>query len=153
TDKQVLRLLGQLERILHAVACDPHQPHTSIMFLSEEERHTLLHTWNQTDVSYPQDKTLQQLFEVQVEITPDNVALVFEGETLTYRQLNERANQLANAIRVHYQQQKNAPLQAGTLIALYLDRSLEMVISILAVLKAGGAYVPISPAYPAERVN
>ncbi|WP_145956904.1 non-ribosomal peptide synthetase, partial [Xenorhabdus miraniensis] len=153
TDKQVLRLLGQLERILHAVACDPHQPHTSIMFLSEEERHTLLHTWNQTDVSYPQDKTLQQLFEAQVEITPDNVALVFEGETLTYRQLNERANQLASAIREHYQQQKNAPLQAGTLIALYFDRSLEMVISILAVLKAGGAYVPISPAYPAERVN
>ncbi|WP_187655693.1 condensation domain-containing protein, partial [Xenorhabdus sp. PB62.4] len=162
-DKQALRLLRQLERILYAVACDPHQPHTSIMFLSQEERHTLLHTWNQTDVPYPQDKTLQQLFEAQVEITPNDVALVFEGETLTYRQLNERANQLAHAIRGHYQQQcdqqqcdqqqRNAPLQADTPIALYLDRCPEMVVSMLAVLKAGAAYVPIAPAYPAERVN
>ncbi|WP_235428074.1 non-ribosomal peptide synthetase [Xenorhabdus khoisanae] len=168
TGEQAQRLLDQLERILHAAACDPHQPHTSMMFLSEGERHTLLHIWNQTNVSYPQDQSLQQLFEAQVETTPDNVALVFEGETLTYRQLNERANQLAHAIRGNYQQQydqqqcdqqlcdqqqRNAPLQADTPIALYLDRSPEMVISMLAVLKAGGAYVPISPEYPAERVS
>ncbi|WP_338805220.1 amino acid adenylation domain-containing protein [Xenorhabdus griffiniae] len=153
TDKQAQRLLHQLERILHAVAGDPHQLHTAILFLSEAERYTLLHTWNQTDAPYPQDKTVQQLFEVQAERTPDNVALVFEGETLTYLQLNQRANQLARVIREHYQQHKNAPLPADTPIALYLDRSLEMVISILAVLKAGGAYVPISPAYPPERVQ
>ncbi|WP_228005720.1 non-ribosomal peptide synthetase [Xenorhabdus sp. BG5] len=153
TDKQAQRLLYQLERILHAVACDPHQLHTSILFLSEEERHTLLHTWNQTDAPYPQDKTLQQRFEVQAEKTPDNVALVFEGEILTYRQLNQRANQLARVIRERFQQYNDAPLQADTPIALYLDRSLEMVISILAVLKAGGAYVPISPEYPPERVQ
>ncbi|KGM27010.1 hypothetical protein KS18_16490, partial [Photorhabdus luminescens] len=60
-------------------ACNPDQLHTSITFLSETERHTLLHRWNQTDAPYPQDKTLQQLFEAQVESTPDNVALVFEG--------------------------------------------------------------------------
>ncbi|WP_323855991.1 non-ribosomal peptide synthetase [Xenorhabdus koppenhoeferi] len=153
TNKQAQRLLYQVERILHAVACDPYQSHTSVMLLSEEERHTLLHSWNQTDTPYPQDKTLQQLFEAQVEKTPDSVALVFEGETLTYRQLNERANQLACVIREHYQQQLNAPMQADTLIALYLDRSLEMVVSILAVLKAGGAYVPISPEYPSERTR
>ncbi|OTA15882.1 peptide synthase [Xenorhabdus vietnamensis] len=153
TDKQVQRLLCQLERILHAVACDPYQPHASIMFLSEDERHTLLHTWNQTDTPYPQDKTLQQLFEAQVEKTPDSVALVFEGEMLTYRQLNQRANQLARVIREHCWRHNNAPMQADTPIALYLDRSLEMVISILAVLKAGGAYVPISPEYPPERVQ
>ncbi|MDC9590220.1 amino acid adenylation domain-containing protein [Xenorhabdus sp. XENO-10] len=153
TDKQAQRLLCQLERILYAVSCDPHQPHASIMFLSEEERHTLLHTWNQTDAPYPQDETLQQLFEAQAERTPDNVALVFEGETLTYRQLNEQANQLAGVIRESCQQQRNAPMQADTPIALYLNRSLDMVISILAVLKAGGAYVPISPEYPSERVN
>ncbi|WP_444876157.1 amino acid adenylation domain-containing protein [Xenorhabdus yunnanensis] len=153
TDKQVQRLLSQLERILHTVACDPHQPHASIMFLSEGERQTLLHTWNQTDALYPQDKTLQQLFEAQVERTPDNVALVFEGETLTYRQLNQQANQLAGVIRERCQQYHAAPLQADTPIALYLDRSLDMVISMLAVLKAGGAYVPISPEYPSERVQ
>ncbi|WP_148886211.1 non-ribosomal peptide synthetase, partial [Xenorhabdus doucetiae] len=82
----------------------------------------------------------------QTERTPDKVALVFEGETLTYRQLNQRANQLAAVIRQY-------SLQANTPIALYLDRSLEMVISMLAVLKAGGAYVPISPEYPPERVQ
>ncbi|MBD2798434.1 AMP-binding protein, partial [Xenorhabdus sp. 18] len=146
TDKQAQRLLCQLERILHVAANDPHQPHTSIQFLSEEEHYTLLHNWNQTDAPYPQDKTLPQRFEAQAEKTPDKVALVFEGETLTYRQLNQRANQLAAVIRQY-------SLQANTPIALYLDRSLEMVISILAVLKAGGAYVPISPAYPPERVQ
>ncbi|MDX7992683.1 non-ribosomal peptide synthetase, partial [Xenorhabdus littoralis] len=153
TDKQAQRLLYQIERILHAVACDPNQPHTSVMLLSEEERHTLLHSWNQTDAPYPQDKTLPQLFEAQVEKTPDNVALQFEGETLTYRQLNERANQLACVIREHCQQRLDAPMQADIPIALYLDRSLEMVVSILAVLKAGGTYVPISPEYPSERVQ
>ncbi|WP_275363061.1 amino acid adenylation domain-containing protein, partial [Xenorhabdus bovienii] len=81
------------------------------------------------------------------------MALVFEGAALTYRQLNERANQLAVVIREHYQQQRHAPMSADTPIALYLDRSLEMVISMLAVLKAGGAYVPISPAYPPERTR
>ncbi|TNH43059.1 non-ribosomal peptide synthetase [Photorhabdus luminescens] len=153
TEAQTQRVLTQLERILHAAACNPDQSHTSISFLSEAERHTLLHHWNQTDAPYPQDKTLQQLFEAQVENTPDNVALVFDGESLTYRQLNERANQLAYAIREHYQQHHNVPMQADTPIALYLDRSLDMVISILAVLKAGGAYVPISPEYPSERVR
>ncbi|MBS9435527.1 condensation domain-containing protein, partial [Photorhabdus hainanensis] len=153
TEAQTQRLLGQLERILHAAACNPDQLHTSITFLSEAERHTLLHRWNQTDAPYPQDKTLQQLFEAQVESTPDNVALVFEGESLTYRQLNERVNQLAYAIRERCQPHHHVPMQADTPIALYLDRSLDMVISILAALKAGGAYVPISPEYPLERVR
>ncbi|WP_339379120.1 amino acid adenylation domain-containing protein [Xenorhabdus lircayensis] len=151
--EQAQRLLRQLERILHAVTRDPHQPHPSVTFLSDEEHHTLLHSWNQTDVPYPQNQTLQQQFEIQAKTTPDHVALVFEAETLTYRQLNERANQLAVVIREHYQQQHNKPMPADTPIALYLDRSLEMVISMLAVLKAGGAYVPVSPAYPPERTR
>ncbi|PHM39368.1 peptide synthase [Xenorhabdus mauleonii] len=153
TNKQAQRLLGQIERILYAVASDPYQPHTSVSFLSEEERHILLHTWNQTDVPYPQDKTLQQQFEIQAATNPDNVALIFEEEMLTYRQLNEKSNQLAAVIRENYLQQHHTPMQAGTPIALYLDRSPEMVVSILAVLKAGGAYVPISPEYPPERVQ
>ncbi|CDG21267.1 Putative Phenylalanine racemase (ATP-hydrolyzing) (fragment) [Xenorhabdus poinarii G6] len=153
TAQQAQRLLDQLERILHAVACHPHQAHSSIQLLSEKERHTLLHTWNQTDAPYPQDKTLHQLFEAQVTKTPDEVALIFGTEALTYRQLNAQANQLAGVIRERYQQHHHASVQAGMPIALYFDRSLEMVISILAVLKAGGAYVPISPEYPAQRVQ
>ncbi|MCJ8273050.1 MAG: amino acid adenylation domain-containing protein, partial [Psychrosphaera sp.] len=86
--------------------------------------------------------TLHQLFEAQAAQTPDNIALVFEGQSLTYQALNERANQLAHVI---------GPCEPDTLIALYLDRSLDMVISILAVLKAGGAYVPVSPDYPQQR--
>ncbi|WP_426578546.1 amino acid adenylation domain-containing protein [Xenorhabdus stockiae] len=153
TEEQAQRLLEQIERILHAVACYPEQLHTTITCLSEAEHHTLLHSWNQTDAPYPQDKTLPQLFEAQVARTPDHVALVFEGESLTYHQLNQRANQLAHAIRERYQKQHHQTMQADTPIALYFDRSPEMIISILAVLKAGGAYVPVSPEYPTERVQ
>ncbi|MEX0448014.1 amino acid adenylation domain-containing protein, partial [Xenorhabdus sp. SGI246] len=158
-DKQAQHLLCQIEGILSAVVHDPHQLASTVLFLDDTERHTLLYSWNQTDVPYPQDRTLQQQFEAQVVATPDNIALVFEGETLTYRQLNERVNQLAFAIRQHYQRkhydqrQHYAPMPVDTPVALFLDRSLEMVISMLAVLKAGGAYVPVSPQYPAERVQ
>ncbi|MDE9467184.1 non-ribosomal peptide synthetase [Xenorhabdus bovienii] len=102
---------------------------------------------------YQQKETLTQLFERQAEKTPDHIALVFEGETLSYRQLNEWANQLAMLLRERYQHQHNKPMPVETLVALYLDRNLDMVVSILAVLKAGGAYVPVSPEYPAERVR
>ncbi|MBD2824488.1 non-ribosomal peptide synthetase [Xenorhabdus szentirmaii] len=149
----ITRMADIYQHVLAAFAADQKQALFELDPLSAQERHTLLHTWNQTDVPCPQDKTLQQQLEAQVEETPDNVALVFEGKTLTYHQLNERANQLAWAIRIHHQQRFDAPMPADTPIALYLDRSLEMVISILAVLKAGGAYVPILPSYPPERVN
>ncbi|MBS9431026.1 AMP-binding protein, partial [Photorhabdus akhurstii] len=147
------RLAGIYQRVLEAFVADQTQSLSEIDILSAQERYTLLHCWNQTDAPYPQDKTLQQLFEAQVESTPDNVALVFEGESLTYRQLNERVNQLAYVLRERCQQHHHVPVQADTPIALYLDRSLDMVISILAALKAGGAYVPISPEYPLERVR
>ncbi|WP_298776679.1 non-ribosomal peptide synthetase, partial [uncultured Shewanella sp.] len=145
------RLLNQLRLMLTRVSEQPHLPQQALSLVSDAERHTLLQEWNDTDAPYPHDKTLQQLFEEQVEKTPDNIALVFEEVSLTYQALNERANQLAHHIRAQYQAQHNQPLQPDTLIALYLDRSLEMVISILAVLKAGGAYVPISPEYPQAR--
>ncbi len=152
-ESTIMRLAGMYQRILTAFAADQKQSLSGIDILSAQERHTLLHHWNQTDTAYPQDKTLQQLFEEQVEKTPDNTALVFEGERLTYRQLNERANQLAYVLRERYQQQMHNMIQSDTPIALYLDRSPEMIISILAVLKAGGTYVPVSPEYPAERVQ
>ncbi|WP_298776746.1 AMP-binding protein, partial [uncultured Shewanella sp.] len=141
------------QQALVALLDEPRSEIGKIDLLSVAERHTLLQEWNDTDAPYPQDKTLQQLFEAQVEKTPDNIALVFsnnqfDDEQLTYAELNARANQLAHHIRIQYQAQHNQPLAPDTLIALYLDRSLEMVISILAVLKAGGAYVPISPEYP-----
>ncbi len=108
---------------------------------------------NDTDEPYPMDKTLTQLFEAQVDKTPNNIALVFAEQKLTYGQLNEKVNQLAHAIRAHYQENLPQGIKADILIGLYLDRSLEMVISILGVLKAGGAYVPISLEYPQLRVQ
>ncbi|WP_228858640.1 non-ribosomal peptide synthetase [Xenorhabdus sp. PB61.4] len=152
-DTSITRIAESYQRVLRAFVADQQQPLSNIDILSAQERHTLLTIWNQTDAPYSQDKTLPQLFEAQAARTPDHVALVFEGESLTYHQLNQRANQLAHAIRERYQQQHHQTMQADTPIALYFDRSPEMVISMLAVLKAGGAYVPISPEYPTERVQ
>ena len=152
-EKTINRISGLYQRVLVAMVANQQLPIGEISLLSDFDRHTLLHTWNDTTASYPMDKTIAQLFEEQVDKTPDNIALVFAKESLTYRQLNKRANQLAYAIRAHYQKNNPQGIQADTLIGLYLDRSLEMVISIIGVLKAGGAYVPISPEYPQLRVQ
>ncbi|MBK2345257.1 AMP-binding protein, partial [Francisella tularensis subsp. novicida] len=102
---------------------------------------------------YPQDKAIHQLFEEQVTKTPNNIAVVFEDKQLTYKELNQISNQLARYIKDKYKSITNKDLQPDTLIALYLDRSLEMIISILAVLKTGAAYVPISPEFPIDRTK
>ena len=119
--------------------------------LTKEDYQTIVYDWNQTDKDYPKDKTVYKLFEEQVEANPNNVALVFEQEELTYRQLNEQSNQLARYIRKQYKEITNQELQADTLIPLCLERSLDMIIGILAVMKSGGAYVPMDPEYPEER--
>ena len=121
--------------------------------MSAQARHTILHTWNETEASYPKEQTLQALFEEQVRKTPDTIALVFEDEQLSYRELNERSNQLAHTLREMYRAHHQQGLSAGSMMALYLERSVEMVVAILAVLKASGAYVPISPEYPDERTR
>ncbi|MCJ8271072.1 MAG: amino acid adenylation domain-containing protein, partial [Psychrosphaera sp.] len=146
SDEQAQRLLNQLYLILTAVANNPALKHHNIELISDSERQQLM-AWNQTDAPYPQDKTLHQVFEEQVKKTPDNIALVFEGKSLTYHALNSQANQLAHVI------QSQHAIKPDTCVALYLDRSLATVISILAVLKAGGAYVPISPDYPKTRTD
>jgi amino acid adenylation domain-containing protein len=121
--------------------------------LSQAEYQQIVYDWNQTDKAYPKDKTIQQLFEEQVQRTPDNVAVVFEEQNLTYRDLNTLANQLAHKIRNEYYEQTKQQLVPDTLIALCLDRSLEMIVAILAVLKAGGAYVPLDSGYPDDRIS
>ena len=113
--------------------------------LTVAERHQILVEWNRTEREYPRDKCLHQLFEEQVERTPDAVAVVFEADSLTYRELNLRANRLANHLR-------GRGVGPESLVALCLERSLEMIVAILGTMKAGGAYVPIDPAYPADRV-
>ncbi|PHM54491.1 non-ribosomal peptide synthetase [Xenorhabdus sp. KK7.4] len=145
TDEQALRLLRQLERILHEVAYHPEQSHTAITCLSEEERHTLLHRWNQTDAPYPQDKTLPQLFEAQAAQHPDATAVEFEEQVLSYGELNCRANRLAHYLMT-------LGVGPDERVAICVERSPEMVVGLLAILKAGGAYVPLDPALPDERL-
>lgn len=120
--------------------------------LTCEEKQKILIDWNKTDSNYPEIKTLHKLFEEQVKRTPNNIAVVFEGKELSYQELNGRANQLARYLRNQYKQLTQHDLNPDTLIALCLDRSFEMVISILGVLKAGGTYVPIDSSYPKERM-
>ncbi len=96
---------------------------------------------NNTKIEYPQQQCIHQLFEAQVERTPDAVAVVFESEQLTYQELNARANQLAHYLR-------SLGVKPEVLVGICVERSLAMVIGLLAILKAGGAYVPLDPAYP-----
>ncbi|MDP3704933.1 MAG: amino acid adenylation domain-containing protein [Legionellaceae bacterium] len=145
-------LLDQLKCILRQLPFLLQTPHNAINLLRPEEFQQIVYDWNNTDRDYPHDKTIHQLFEEQVKRTSDNIALMFEDKTLTYRKLNEQSNQLARYIREHYKQQGCA-CKPDTLIVLCLDRSIEMIVAILGVLKAGGAYVPIDPNYPKARIQ
>jgi len=115
--------------------------------LSAEEYDLIIRKWNETDATYPQDKTIIQLFEQQVERFRDSTALSFQNEKLTYHELNQKANQVA-----HYIQAITGG-KPDTLVALCFDRSLEMIIAMLGILKARAAYVPIDPHYPIERIQ
>lgn len=117
-----------------------------IEIVTPEEKDKILNVFNNTKVDYPKNKTIVDLFEEQVEKTPDNVAVVFNDEKLTYRELNEKANVLARLLI-----SKN--IKANDLCGIILNRSLEMIISILAVLKSGAAYIPIDPNYPKDRIE
>ncbi|WP_200150489.1 condensation domain-containing protein, partial [Francisella philomiragia] len=150
-EQTVKRLLDLYVSILHQVVKDIDIRIKDINILSYKEFNKIVYDWNQTDSEYPRDKTIYELFEEQVKQNPNNIALVFEEQQLTYQELNNKANQLARYIRKQYQQITSQELEADTLIPLCLDRSLDMVIAILAVMKAGGAYVPMDPEYPQER--
>jgi amino acid adenylation domain-containing protein len=114
--------------------------------LTAAEEHQLLVEFNDTAVDYPKDKTITDLFEEQASKTPEGIAVVFEEEQLSYKQLNERANQLAHYLR-------SRGVKEETLVPICIERSLEMIVGILGILKAGGAYVPIDPEYPQERIR
>jgi len=141
----IARMLGHVRTLLEGIVANPSRCLSSLPILTEAEQHQQLIEWNQTEAEYP-EACLHELFEVQVERTPDAVALVFEEHHLTYRELNERSNQLA-----HYLQGQGVGPES--LVGVCLERSVEMVIALLGVLKAGGAYVPIDPSHPSERLT
>ncbi len=141
----VERMLEHFRELLASITADPDQPVDRLNLLPEHERRLLLTTWNDTTVEFPEHLAAHQLFEAQVERTPDAVAVRFRDEALTYAELNARANQLA-----HYL----VGLDVGpdVLVGISVERSLEMAVGILGILKAGGAYLPIDPTYPADRI-
>ncbi|MFN6534745.1 MAG: amino acid adenylation domain-containing protein [Nostoc sp. EkiNYC01] len=141
----ITRIAQHFETLLQAIVANPKARVFELPLLSPAERHQLLVEWNDTQVDYPHDLCIHQLFEEQVERTPDAVAVVFEDEQLTYHQLNCRANQLAHYLR-------SLGVGADVLVGLCVERSVEMVVGILGILKAGGAYVPLDPAYPQTRL-
>ncbi|OBQ39962.1 MAG: non-ribosomal peptide synthetase [Anabaena sp. MDT14b] len=141
----IARMVESFHSLVEAIVADPQERIRTLPLLTASQEHQLLVEWNNTVTDYPQ-KSIHQLFEEQVDKTPDAVALVFEDQQLTYQQLNLQANKLA-----HYLQFLG--VEPEILVGVYLERSLEMIVGFLGILKAGGAYVPLDPNYPPERLN
>ena len=141
----IARMVESFHTLVEAVVADPQERIRTLPLLTASQKHQLLVEWHHPQTNYPQ-KSIHQLFEEQVEKTPDAVALVFENQQLTYQQLNSQANKLA-----HYLQFLG--VKPEMLVGVYLERSLEMIVGYLGILKAGGAYVPLDPNYPPERLN
>jgi amino acid adenylation domain-containing protein len=144
-DATIARMLGHLQTLLEGIVANPQQRLSELSLLTEAERHQLLLAWNDTQREYAEKKCIHQLFEDQVDQTPDAIALVFEDEQLTYRELNSQANQLA-----HYLEKLGVGPEV--LVGICVERSVEMMVGLLGILKAGGAYVPFDPWYPKERL-
>ncbi|CCI16559.1 Similar to tr/Q9RAH4/Q9RAH4 (fragment) [Microcystis aeruginosa PCC 9807] len=140
------RLSGHFLNLLGGIVANPQAQISQLPLLTESETNQLLIEWNNTQVDYPEYKCIHQLFEEQVKRTPDAVAVVYSEQQLTYNELNCRANQLA-----HYLQ--SLGVKPEQLVGICLERSLEMIVGLLAILKAGGAYVPLDPDYPSERLQ
>ncbi len=132
--------------VFKSVLVNYNQKISELELLLEEEKNQLLKEFNHTDAEYPKDTTIQQIFEEQVEKTPDHIAVVYEENKLTYRELNEKANSLARTLR-----EKGAAPEK--VVALMVDRSIEMIVGVLGIIKSGAAYIPIDPDYPKERVS
>ena len=140
------RMVEHFQTLLESIVANPDQRISDLPILTEMERHQLLVEWNDTASDYPKDFCIHELVEAQVERTPEAIAVQFEGEQLTYQELNSRANQLA-----HYLQ--GLGVGPEKLVGICVERSLEMVVGLLGILKAGGAYVPLAPSYPRERLR
>jgi amino acid adenylation domain-containing protein/non-ribosomal peptide synthase protein (TIGR01720 family) len=141
----IARMLGHFQTLLAGIVANPDQRIADLPLLTAVERQQLLSDWNATEAAYPTDTSIVDLFVAQAERTPDAVAAVFADHQLTYRELNRRANRLA-----HYLQKEG--VRPEVLVAVRIERSIELLVGVLAILKAGGAYVPLDPAHPPDRL-
>ncbi len=142
----IARMMGHFEVLLNAVVTNAEQQVSELKLLRDEEQRQILVDWNSTAVKYPRGKCLHQLFEEQVERTPNAVAVVYEDSQITYQALNDEAQRLA----YHLQ---NLGVGPESLVGLCVERSVEMMVGLMGIMKAGAAYVPIDPSYPAQRLS
>jgi len=141
----IARMVAHFQALLEGIVADPSRRVSALPLLTETERHQMLVEWNATEVDYPHEQCFHVLFEEQVVKTPDAIAAVFAGERITYRALDRRANQLAHHLQAH-------GVGPDALVGICVERSLAMLVGLLAIMKAGGAYVPLDPAYPRARL-
>ncbi|MEN2401845.1 non-ribosomal peptide synthetase [Flavobacterium sp. MC2016-06] len=146
-NEMIVCFLKHFKQLLAEGIKSPDTRIDELNFLSKAETNTLVKEFNATEVVYPKDKTIINLFEEQVEKTPNNTAVVFENKAFTYQELNELSNQLAHYLRESY------AIQANDLIGIKLERSENLIIAILGILKSGAGYVPIDPSYPQDRID
>ncbi len=139
------RMLGHFLRLLEGSVADPEQRIAELPLLTDAEQHQLLVAWNDTQVDYPRDLCVHELFQRQAQRTPDAVAVAFEEQQVTYRELNKRANQLAHYLR-------SLGAEPEILVGLCMKRSVEWVVGLLGILKSGAAFVPMDPTYPSKRL-
>jgi hypothetical protein len=142
----ILRMLSHFKELIRSVVKTPQQSIGKLTMLAPTEEQQLLNAFNDTNVDYPKDKNILDLFEEQVIKTPAATALVFEDEELSYEELNDRSNQLAHYLL-------SLGVKEETLVPICIERSLNMIVGILGILKSGGAYVPIDPGYPPEWIK
>jgi hypothetical protein len=140
------RLAVHFQNLLEGIVKDPEQPVSDLPILSEAERHQLLVEWNNTRAEYPEKFCIHELFETQVQRTPQKISVIFKDEELTYIELSHRANQLAHYLR-------KLGVGPEIVVGVCVERSPEMVTGLLGILKAGGAYLPLDPTYPKERLE
>src|SRR5881396_16275 len=140
------RLVGHWERLLEGIAKNAEQRVWELPLMGEAERRQVVEEWNQTESAFPATKCLHELIEHQASVSPDSIAVSFGEQSLSYAELNVRANQLARYLG-------SRGVRSETLVGVFLERSLDMFVGLLGILKAGGAYVPLDPAYPTDRIS
>ncbi|EKE80853.1 non-ribosomal peptide synthetase [Idiomarina xiamenensis] len=145
--ERIERFISYFKKILEAMVFDAGQRVDSIDVLSSHERHSLLYHWNDTQVPYPQGERIYHLFERHAQSQPDAIALSCRGDIISYGELNGKANRLAKYLV------EERGVKQEQFVGIYTDRSLDMVVAMLAILKAGGAYVPLDPEYPLSRLT
>ena len=141
----IQRMMAHYFNLLQGIIAEPSKSIARLPMLQETELHQLLVEWNHTQREFPENTCIHELIEAQAQASPDRAALLFEDQTLTYAELNKKANQLA-----HFLLKKG--VQRGDLVGIHLPRSLDMVVAVLGILKAGAVFIPLDPAYPAARL-